>query len=150
MSQPLFSHSARPMRVSNHRHERGFQNSIEQMVAFGYPAAEFLERHDQGIDLAPQAVLSSGDIFNDILETHFSDNEQVNIAFRAGPAASEGAIQESDGDASGQRLQRRPEHIHNAGCLGNKAFQLIKNGALRISLEQNLVFLDRAKDKSCL
>jgi hypothetical protein len=43
------------------------------MVAFGYTAAEFLERHDQGVDLAPQAVLSPGDIFNDILETHFSD-----------------------------------------------------------------------------
>jgi hypothetical protein len=100
MSQPLFSHSAKLTRISYHRHERGFQNSIEQMVAFGCPAAEFLERHDHGIDLAPKEILSSGNISNDILETHFSDHEEVDIAFHASPAASEGAIQESDGDAS--------------------------------------------------
>ena len=87
MFYPLVS--TKLARISNHRHVRGFQNSIEQMVAFGQQSSIFPERHDQGIDLAPQAVLSSGNIFNDILETHFSDNEQVNIAFRAGPAASE-------------------------------------------------------------
>ena len=65
------------MRVSYHRHVRGFQNSLEKMVTLGQPAFIFLERHDQGVDLAPQAVLSSGDIFDDILETHFSDLEII-------------------------------------------------------------------------
>lgn len=74
---PLLSQSAKLMRVSNHRHVRGFQDSIKQMVAFRYPAAEFLERHDHGVDLAPQAVLSSGNLFNDILETHFSKMEII-------------------------------------------------------------------------
>jgi hypothetical protein len=35
---PFLSHSARLMRVSNHRYVRGFQNSLEKMVAFGQPA----------------------------------------------------------------------------------------------------------------
>jgi hypothetical protein len=52
-SEEHLSHSAKLTRVSNHRHVRGLQNSIEQMVDFGYPTAEFLERHDQGVDLAP-------------------------------------------------------------------------------------------------
>jgi hypothetical protein len=43
---------------------------------------------------------------------------------------------------------RRPEHIHDASRLGYKAFQLIEDRALRIRLEQNLVFLDRAKDNA--
>jgi len=52
----------------------------------------FLERHDHGIDLAPKEVLSSGNISNDILETHFSDHEEVDIAIPDSLAASEGAI----------------------------------------------------------
>jgi len=74
---PFLSHSAMLMRVSYYRNERGFQDSIKQMVALGPPAFIFLERHDHGVDLAPQAVLSSGDIFDDILETHFSDLEII-------------------------------------------------------------------------
>jgi hypothetical protein len=120
------------------------------MVAFRHSAVEFLERHDHGIDLAPKEVLSSGYISNDILETHFSDYKEIDIAFLASLAASEGAIQESDGDASGQRSQCRPQYIHNAGRLGNKAFQLFENRALGIRLEKNLVIFDRAKDNTCI
>jgi hypothetical protein len=65
------------MRVSYHRHVRGFQYRIKQMVALGQSPSIFIERHNQGIDLAPQAVLSSGNLFNDILETHFSDLEII-------------------------------------------------------------------------
>ncbi len=62
------------------------------MIALGHPAMEFFERHDHGIDLAPKEVLSSGNISNDILETHFSDHEEVDIAIPDSLAASEGAI----------------------------------------------------------
>jgi hypothetical protein len=45
------------------------------MVALGQPASIFLERQDQGVDLASQVVLNPRDIFNDILESHLSDNK---------------------------------------------------------------------------
>jgi hypothetical protein len=67
-----------------------------------------------GIDLTPKEILSSGNISNDILEAHFSDHKEVDIAIPASLAASEGAIQESDGDASGQRPQCRPQFLDRA------------------------------------
>jgi len=110
----------------------------------------FLERHDHGIDLAPKEILSFGYISNDILEAHFSDHKKVDVAIPASVAASEGAIQESYRDAPGQRSQCRQQYIHNTGRLGNKAFQLFEDRALGIRLEKNLVFLDRAKNNTCI
>ena len=113
------------------------------------PVVKFIERHDQGVDLAAEYLLGPGYPVNDMFETDFSYNEQVDIAFLPGFAPSNGSVKEREGQASDKRFKGAPEYIRNTGRFGDKAPQLIKNGTLRIGLEQNLVILDRAKDDAC-
>jgi hypothetical protein len=125
------------------------------MVSLGQPASIFLERHDHGVDLAPQKILSSNDIFKDILETHFSDDEQVNIAFPACPAASEGAIQKSDGNASGQRgrllgeldiwpvyVTLGPSKLHRGAMLFRNSVISLLNSPLKLKIIAFLIKKD--------
>ncbi len=68
------------------------------MIALGEPSAEFPGRHNQGIDFAPETVLNRVESVDDFLEPHFTDDKEIKIAFVAGRAPSERAVNEHNGD----------------------------------------------------
>jgi len=148
MSQPFFCQSDKLTRVSNDRNKRGFQDRIQKMVAPGQPLEKFLARHDDGIYLALQNLLSRRDLIGDLLKAKFSDDKEVDIALSAGLASSNGPVQECEGKPSAQRFKDFPKHISSAGRLSNEALQLIEDRASGVRLEQNLTVFCHTKNNT--
>lgn len=105
---------------------------------------ELFGRVDDGIDLAAEGRLCSGQRRDDLAKGRCSDHEQVHVAGRSKPAARGRSVDEGDGYSIRQREKGSSHLIDESRGLREDALQLFEDRRRGVGLVEDLISSDRA------
>jgi hypothetical protein len=122
--------------------------SCQEVVPGAELRAELLCRIDDGIDLATEARLRSGQRRDDVAKRNFSDDEQIHVARGSERPARGRAVDQGDTNSVRQRSQGSAKLVQQSGGLQEDTLELLENRRLRIRLVEDVIASDGAPKDS--
>src|SRR4030042_994377 len=116
------------------------------MLFFSHLRPEFLSRIDRGIDFPAQLLLRALEPEHDFGKSHFTDDQEVDIAARLFVFFGQGAVDESRGYPPRQRSERPAQNVSQTGGLSHKALELGIDERTRIRAVIDLAAANRPPD----
>ena len=94
------------------------------MVSRFEPRAKLLYGVRDGVDFAAKCALGARERFGEFTERGFANDEEVDVARVVLIASGHGPVDERQGHALSEGLEGAADHVSQATCLSDEAFEL--------------------------